>query len=113
MSEIISKINGTAIHQTEDRIVLSANKIDLNGVVVLDEQPQKPLLVIEVQDLDSAPVVKYKGEIVDKKAAVSYGWKTIGAEDEPDGKHDFCIEYYECEEGERIPVIKKNSENKF
>ena len=57
-----------------------------------DKDITKPLLTIEVSDLNSEPVVKYKGEEVDWKVSVKYEWET---RTDVEGKHSFSIKRYE------------------
>lgn len=66
----------------------------------------QPLLVIEVQDLNSAPVVRYKGEEIRHRKSVEYSWKTKTAED--NGEHKFELKY--VDKSEPCPKDVKISE---
>ncbi|OAB48471.1 hypothetical protein PBAT_02230 [Paenibacillus antarcticus] len=50
-----------------------------------------PLLTITVQDIDSVPVVTYKGEDIQGKVSISYEWLT--RDDTGDGIHNACIKH--------------------
>lgn len=75
------------------------------GGIDVSEKAQ-PLLVIEVQDLNSVPVIRYKGEVVTGKKAVEYFWRTKTAED--NGEHKFELKY--VDKSEPCPKDVKISE---
>jgi hypothetical protein len=68
----------------------------------------KPLLEITVSDLDSVPVVKYKGEVISNKASVSYDWLT---RTDKEGKHALAIGYYELDDC-GFPIDKQIRESR-
>lgn len=39
-------------------------------------EEKQPLLVITLSDIDSVPVVKYKGKRIDRKLRVAFDWET-------------------------------------
>lgn len=51
----------------------------------------KPLLVIEVQDISSVPTVTYNGETIEGKVAIAYEWGTSGYKEE--GKHVLSLNH--------------------
>ncbi|MNW43607.1 hypothetical protein D3C74_208120 [compost metagenome] len=61
--------------------------VDKGGRIV----GQEPLLIIEVKDMESVPVVRYKGEDITGKVEVGYQWRTTGNNDL--GKHNISLEY--------------------
>jgi hypothetical protein len=61
----------------------------------------KPLLEIRVDDMDSVPVVYYKGERIEAKVSVAYHWQTRGSD--PFGKHKMQIKYV-TSESSKLPV---------
>lgn len=64
---------------------------------------EKPLLVIEVQDLNSVPIVKYKGEEITGKVHVEYMWHT---KTEIDGQHEYKLDYAIKQSDEEAPVVR-------
>lgn len=62
-----------------------------------------PLLAIVVEDMDSVPVVKYKGNTLSGKVSVSYGWDT---KSDVDGKHSYNLEYGSKSEDNRLTIYK-------
>ncbi|OAB31763.1 hypothetical protein PMSD_18435 [Paenibacillus macquariensis subsp. defensor] len=56
-----------------------------------------PLLTITVQDLDSVPVVTYKGEVIHGKVSISYEWLT--REDKGYGRHNARIKHIDKDVG--------------
>lgn len=68
-----------------------------------------PLLTFELQDMNSVPIVKYKGEEIKLKTHVAFDWK--GRTEESYGGAEFEIEHH-LREGEGIGhfnTIKKVS----
>ncbi|MGF7046386.1 hypothetical protein J2T13_000862 [Paenibacillus sp. DS2015] len=63
---------------------------------------KEPLLTITVQDLDSIPVITYKGEDIQGRASLSYEWVT--RDNKGEGKHDMSIKHYPNTTG--TPVLK-------
>lgn len=63
----------------------------------------EPLLVIEVQDLNCVPVVKYKGKEITGKVHVEYLWHT---KTEADGQHEYELEYGIKPSDEEVPIVK-------
>lgn len=55
------------------------------------EEEKKPLLTIEVKDMQSVPVVKYKGEDITGKVEIDYHWRT--SDSEIIGEHEVYIEH--------------------
>lgn len=60
------------------------------GSVYEAEYEEPPLLVIELKDMKSVPVIKYKGEEITGKLEVDYHWKTKGLDDV--GEHELSLE---------------------
>lgn len=54
---------------------------------------QEPLLIIEVKDMESVPVVRYKGAVLTGMVKVGYEWETKGCDDL--GKHSLSLEYFD------------------
>ncbi|MGG3404438.1 hypothetical protein BKK39_23215 [Bacillus cereus] len=75
----------------------------------------KPLLVIEVQDMNSVPTVIYNGETIEGKVSIAYKWETSGFEKK--GKQNIKINHVyhdnhqlvekEIKEEKVIPPYKK------
>ncbi|AYB47137.1 hypothetical protein D5F53_29260 [Paenibacillus lautus] len=64
------------------------------GTIV--EEPQRtnePLLVIEIEGMESVPTVRYKGEKVEGKIDVSYSWETSDAFNR--GSHKVHIKHFD------------------
>ncbi|MGO4219538.1 hypothetical protein AB4Z03_26905 [Bacillus sp. YAF12_1] len=51
----------------------------------------KPLLVIEVQDISSVPTVTYNGETIEGKVSIAYEWGTSGYKEK--GKHVLSLNH--------------------
>lgn len=66
-----------------------------------------PLLVIEVQDLNSVPVVKYKGEDITGKVHIEYLWHT---KTEVDGQHEFRLDHAIRLDDFDTPIVRTISE---
>ncbi|WP_379397850.1 hypothetical protein [Paenibacillus lentus] len=66
--------------------------VDKGGRVI----GQEPLLIIEVKDMESVPVVRYKGEDITGKVRVGYQWRTKGDSDL--GNHNILLEYVDKEQ---------------
>lgn len=60
-----------------------------------DNNPK--LLVIEVSDINSVPVITYKGKELMGKIAVSYDWVTRNAQ-EDSGVQDLIINYCQLDD---------------
>jgi hypothetical protein len=81
----------------------------------IESKNYMPLLTIEVSDLHSVPVVKYKGELISGTVKVAYEYLTRGNEDEHGstrGKQGFALEYCESDENGK-PTIKEIKQKKF
>lgn len=70
----------------------------------LHENQESNLFSIEVKDMDSLPVIKYRGKKIEGLREVEYNWSTRTA-DEP-GKERFSLEYIDKQEDKR-PKIKR------
>lgn len=77
---------------------------------------EKPLLTIEVQDIESVPIVKYKGEVVNKEEdgmfSVSYEWLTVGEGLRSEGKHSLSFSYWEGKDNKFGPTLKTVKEQR-
>ncbi|GAB6483455.1 hypothetical protein bcgnr5371_57690 [Bacillus cereus] len=80
---IQSKIEEGKLSINEARIILGLEPIpnaEENGKALrrlLDKMMQpEPLMTITLSDIDSVPVVYYKGEWIDKKVRVGFDWET-------------------------------------
>lgn len=65
---------------------------------------KEPLLIIEVADMDSVPVIRYKGQEISNKVSVSYDWKTRTS---VVGEHDLTINFFD-ENDPDIQTIREN-----
>jgi hypothetical protein len=65
----------------------------------------KPMLEIRVDDMDSVPVVYYKGERIEAEVSVSYDWQTRTDDRvlKGFGKHRMQVKYITNEPG-ALPV---------
>ncbi|WP_212942476.1 hypothetical protein [Paenibacillus antibioticophila] len=82
--------------------IVTSDTLDFQGGD--DGQPSNaPLLVIEVQDMESVPVVRYKGETLTGKVQVGYEWETKGCDDL--GKHSLSLEYFDQDQ-QSVKCIK-------
>ncbi|WFB57481.1 hypothetical protein [Paenibacillus sp. BR1-192] len=63
------------------------------GIIVEEPQVNEPLLIIEVEDMESVPTVRYKGEKVEGKIDVSYSWETSDAFNR--GSHKVHIKHFD------------------
>lgn len=59
----------------------------------VEEKQETPLLTIEVQDMNSVPVVKFNGKDVTNKVSVEYRWQTD--QFRINGEHFFKTEHIE------------------
>lgn len=69
---------------------------------------KKPLLVIEVDDLNSVPRVYYKGEEIKNKHSIDYEWLTKDSEINS-GLNKVTLDYYDNEQNR---IVIKNSKGK-
>lgn len=73
-----------------------------SGVDLSSKEDETALLTIEVKDMHSVPVVKYKGEEVQGNVEVSYEWKTRGCDNF--GTHNAKVKYYDKEKKEVVTL---------
>jgi hypothetical protein len=73
-----------------------SERLYATGSVYEAEYEGPPLLVIELRDMQSVPVIKYKGKEIDGKLEVNYHWKTKGLEDL--GEHEISLEHVDKEQ---------------
>ncbi|PGT77312.1 hypothetical protein COD86_26790 [Bacillus cereus] len=85
--------------------LLSLNIKDTQPVRVQND----PLLVIEVQDMNSVPSVTYKGKDIKGKVLINYEWTTD--EFEKKGKHNMTIKHIDGHE--KYVVGKTIQEERF
>ncbi len=69
---------------------------------------ETPLLTIEVKDMNSVPIVRYKGKELEGKVSIDYFWLTKGTDA---GGHEYRLEFSEGSE-DRCSV-KTISEKRF
>lgn len=69
-----------------------------------------PLLVIEVKDLNSLPVIKLNGKDVSGLVEVSYLWST--KDGLTPGRHEYAVEHGDLEQ-KPIPIIKTVKEQRM
>ena len=68
----------------------------------------QPLLVIEVTDLHSVPIIRYKGEEIEGMVSVSYDWTT---RTEVEGKHELTVNY--CgKDSSGYPIVETITEER-
>ncbi|SHM83807.1 hypothetical protein SAMN04487918_11923 [Bacillus sp. bc15] len=77
--------------------------------VLTSNTKQTPLLVIEVQDMNSVPSITYKGIDIKGKVLINYEWTTD--EFEKKGKHNMTIKHIDGHE--KYVVGKTIQEERF
>jgi len=68
-----------------------------------------PLLTISVYDLNSVPVVTYKGKEIEGKISISYDWLTRSVGE--DGGHSICIKH--CTNDHGAPSVDTITLNRW
>jgi hypothetical protein len=64
----------------------------------------KPLLEIRVDDMDSVPVIYYKGKPIKAKVSISYDWHT---RTEQPGKQSIRIVHYDEEHKQKVIEVER------
>ncbi|PAF31869.1 hypothetical protein [Paenibacillus sp. 7516] len=74
------------------------------------ETDEQPLLVIEVRDLNSLPIVKHNGKVITGIIAIEY---SCGTNTEVAGQHEYTIEHVIEQDIEKKFVIRKLNEKRW
>lgn len=90
--------NQTPIDKPSARIVCEncvwRNAIEAEAAIyhsqITTDEPEPPLLVIEVKDMHAVPVVRYKGKEIEGRILVDYTW---GTKDHESRIHAINLEY--------------------
>lgn len=77
---------------------------------ITTDESEPPLLVIEVKDLNSVPIVRHNGVAVTGMVVIEYlyGTKTLEV-----GKHEYTIEHMIKPGKDKVPLIRKLKEKLF
>lgn len=84
LMQLLERVDGLAFRSAKslEKMILrgtgDSNPIGImnSGLDLTSQEDQTAMLVIEVKDMNSTPVVKYEGQDITGKVAVSYKWET-------------------------------------